>query len=640
MFFNKRFSRSCFLTVSEVQPPHLCAKAFSWCALGLCVAVCLALGLTGCSRASQAGRRVVAILPAEYQGSDPAHRWLAVATAAAMAEQVRGATVSSVAMVRDGNEAAGRAATEILRPVIAGDSTRSRLTLYREFPATRKVELLAQFTSLTHDDYLARLQDSLQQVGLAGSRFSTSSGEAFRSFGQALVAASRDDALPLLRQAIQEDGRFTGASLRLASSLARAGDPTAAETELYRLMEQLPADRALERALAQLELASLRADRPAALQALEAVVAAVPNDADARTQLAQALMQARRYQDAATHYAALTQADPSFANHWNQAAYAFAYASNETEALRMLEGYRQAAPEDANADDTAGDVAFFFSRFAQAAASYSSAADRGPQTYVFSRFKAAWALLLAAELKQADETMERYLEAIRPKNEALAEFRRAQWNYLRGRRDEARSAAEAMRRQDNRYGATFSGLVASQLYIWDVAHRGPATIDFQSGAGPRYGLQVHGIIAALSQVSRPGLNPAERAQVVARILPPQQQSTVVAMATHLAALREGRLSSEALAAFQIADASTPESRAQFTHALLGWALTQTGQHEEALKVFDRRVPPLAEDDGLLWPLILPASLQWEQQAARAAGKPSSIDKLDSLVNVLIAGSPQ
>lgn len=75
-----------------------------------------------------------------------------------------------------------------------------------------------------------------------------------------------------------------------------------------------------------------------------------------------------------------------------------------------------------------------------------------------------------------------------------------------------------------------------------------------------------------------------------------------------------------------------------THLLLGWALAGSGQHEEALRVFARRIPPVAEDEGLLWPLVIPQSLQWEQEAAAAAGKPSSIEKLDALVNVLAGGS--
>ncbi|MCU0226644.1 MAG: tetratricopeptide repeat protein [Bryobacterales bacterium] len=599
----------------------------------------LALTFAGCGGYSPSGggvaaRRVVAILPVEYQGSQSSHRWLAPATAAALAEQVRGAAVASVAVVRDANEAAARAATEVLRPVLSATDAETTLTIYREFPSTRRVEVLSQLHSSNLQQHLAQLRQTLESIGLAGSRFSTTNPDAFRAFGLALAAPSRQEALDLLRQALQADPQFTGASLRLATSVARSGDPIAAETELYRLMEALPPERSLERGLAQLELAGLRADRPAVVQALETIVEAVPADAEARFQLAQALMQARRYQDAATHFATLTQADPAFPNYWNQAAYAFAYASNQAEANRMLDGYRRAAPNDANTDDTAGDVAFFFSRFADAAAHYASAADRSPQAYGFSRFKAAWALLFAAELKQADETMETYLESIRPNSEALALFRRAQWDYLRGRREQARTAAEAIRRQDSVYGPTFAGLAASQLYIWDVAYRGPETIDFQSGAGPRYGLQVHGVVAALFQVARPGISPAQRAETVARFVPPQWQSTVIAVATHLAALREQRLSPDALAAFQIADATTPENRALVTHALLGWALTQMGQQPQALDVFARRVPPLQDDDGLLWPLVLPAALGWEQQAARAAAKPSTLEKLDSLVNVL------
>ncbi len=584
-------------------------------------------------------RRVVAIVPTEYLGGDPTHAWLAGATSAALAELVRGASAASIVIVRDGNDAAGRSATEVLRAVVSGEQARPHLTLYREHPPSRRVEVLLQTQATSIEDYLAKLQDGLAKANLAGSSLSTSSGEAFALFGKALAATNQQEAEALYKQALAADSRFTGASLRLASSMARGGNLPAAEAELNRLLSELPEERALERAFAKLELASFRGDRQAVVQALEEAVAAVPGDADARSQLAQAQMQARRYEDAASHFEILANADPTHINHWNQAVYAFAYAEKREDAMRMLEGYRTAARGDANVEDTAGDVAFFSSRFAEAAERYQAAYEMNPQLLGgFSLFKAGWAWLFAGELQLADETVERYLGVLRQQNAPLADFRSAQWQYLRGRRQEARSAAEAMRQQESRYGAGFVSLLASQLYLWDVAERGMQAISLGAGSGARYGLAVQPTVAALAQAVRPGLSTAQRAQVISQVVPASQQATLVAVATFLEAQREGRVSQETLATFQVADAATAESRAMVSHMLLGWAMTEAGQPEEALRVFARRIPPVAEDEGLLWPLVIPKSLTWEQRAASAAGKASSIEKLDALVNVLVGSS--
>ncbi|MCW5962692.1 MAG: tetratricopeptide repeat protein [Bryobacterales bacterium] len=622
-------------------PPRVNRGAFR---LLLAWSVTLAFALVwlgGCARGPKVERRVVAILPTEYLGADAEHQWMASAIGAAIAEQVRGAKAASIFIARDANDAAARAATEVLRTVVTGEPSNAELTMYRERPATRKVEVLQRSTAPSPEELLTSLRQGLEDADLAGIAFSTSSGEAFIRFGKALAARSRDDADVLLAEALKADPRFTGASLRLASSLARAGNLNAAQAELDRLLRELPEDRAMERAFAKLEMASLRSDRVGVLQALEEAVAAAPGDADARSQLALTQMQAKRFDDAARNFEILAQTDPTNTNYWNQAIYAFTYAGKRADAVRLLEPYRRAAPKDANVDDSAGDMEFFFSRFSEAAERYTAAYETNPKLLGgFSMFKAGWAWLYAGELMRADEAMERFVGELRQQNAPLADLRSAQWQYLRGRRQEARSAAEAMRRQESQYGAGFTSLVASQLYLWDVARRGVRAIDLRAGGGSPYGLSVRPTVAALAQVARPGLTSGERAQAIAQVVPVPQQVTLVAVATYLDAQREGNITPEALATFQVADAATAESRGMTTHLLLGWALAGSGQHEEALRVFARRVPPVAEDDGLLWPLVIPQSLQWEKEAAEAAGKPSSIEKLDALVNVLVGGASE
>ena len=615
---------------------RFCSGHCGFTAVFLALTVFLALSV-GCSRISTEEQRLVALLPIEYHGADPAHSWLASALNAAAAEQSRGldATVFSV---RDGSQAEQRGAREALYGSVSGTPSQAHLKLYLEQPQSRRVRLVHEGRADSPAALLGVLRTGLEAAGLAGVAFSTKSGDAFVHFGQALVATSRERAEAELSDALRTDPQFTGASLRLAASLALGGNVGSAEAELQRLLAALPEDRALERSYALLELASIRADRDGGVQALEQVVTASPADTDARNRLAQLYLQLRRFGDAARNFERVATANPSNAEYWNQALYAYAYAGSRENAMRMVAPYRKASPADANVDDSLGDVHYFLGEFREAAARYEVAYNTNPKLLAgFSMFKAAWAWIYAGELAKADEAAERYIGELRQNNAPLADLRNAQWQYLRGRRIEARSAAEAMRRQHNTYPQAFLSLLASQLYFWDVAEKGADALDFRRGAP--YGVAVRPAVAALAQASQSGLTANERAAAIAPLVAAPQQPTLVAVATYLDAQRGGAISEEVLQTFEVADFAVPESRAMLTHFLYAWALTQSGRSEQALSVFARRLPPVAEDDGMLWPIVFPQVFRWEQQAATAAGKASPISNLDALVNVLVGPPP-
>lgn len=605
----------------------------AWKRVAAWLALLVLLLASGCSRDGEAGRRAVALLPFEYQGSDPSFQWLAPALTMAAAEQVRGLPAVSVALVSDTNQAAQRSVKETLRGIVSGRPEGIEIALYLEDLPGRKVRRVYGETVANPREVLAALRQGLERVGLAGGAFSTANGDAFHNFGEALAAAQPGEAEERYRAALAADPLFTGASLRLAASLARTGRAEAAAAELERLLGVLPGDRGLDRAYASLELATLRGDRNAALAALEKVVEASPGDTSARQQLAQVYTQARRYPEAARHYLVLAEEDPTDAPYWNEAAYTQAYGGDRAGAMQSLERYREAAPEDPNVEDSYGDVLYFFGDFAAAAERYEAAYEKNSrQQSGFSQFKAAWAWMHAGDLARADDAANRYFGELRQGNQQLADLRAAQWQYLRGRRDEARSAAEAMRRQQGSASPAFASLLASQLYLWDVAEQGMGALRFQSGA--RYGTAVRPVIGALAQAVAPGLQASERAAAISRLVPAEQQPAVVAVATFLALERAETIPEQALQTLRTADAALSESHAMVTHALLGWALARSGQDDAALEVFARRLPPVAEDDGLLWPLVFPRMLNWETEAARRAGKAPGIPHLKDLAEKL------
>gem|GEM_PF-2124520 len=610
------------------------------CALGVGL---LLLLVVGCGQKTDTRRRAVAILPIENQSFDANLQWLGPALTMAMAEQTRGISGSSALLVRDANVAAQRGATEILRPIVSKSPAGFELHLYLDAPGANTVNPVYRGTAPDLNGLLGNLRVGLEAAGLAGARFSTSNGDAFRVFGQALVEPDAELARQSFREALRLDPRFTGAALRLASSLAASGDRPAAVAELDKLLVSLPADRGLDRSYAALELATLRDDRQGVVQALRQVVEASPEDGEARYELAKRAMVSRDYAEAASQFTRLAESHPDRGDYWNEAAYAQIYAGDRAAALQSLERYQKWKPTEPNAEDSVGDVYYYFGDFSAASKHYDTAFRMDPKRIGgFSLFKAAWAYLMAGENDAADKAIAEYVGNLRQENPQLADFRSAQWQYLRGRREEARSAAQAMLSQQ-RQNPAFVSLVATQLYLWDAAEQGTDPLLFRGG--PRYGATVRPILGALAQAvagSLAGAKEEEVAERVRKLAPAQQLPSIQAAAVYLVSAkpRSGNGGASSVTALppamlqtlQQADAALPESAGLINHALLGWGLLRSGQPQQALDAFARRVPPSPEDDGLLWPLVFPSALHWELEAAEKAGNATRAEELKRILS--------
>jgi hypothetical protein len=114
---------------------------------------------------------------------------------------------------------------------------------------------------------------------------------------------------------------------------------------------------------------------------------------------------------------------------------------------------------------------------------------------------------------------------------------------------------------------------------------------------------------------------------------------LVAAATYLDAQRHPPLSAEAMQALVVADQAMPEAQAMVTHALSAWGFLQRGEAQEAALLFARRIPPVAADDGLLWPLFFPDSLAWELEAWKRAGQQPPVPHMPSLAQQLRPSAP-
>jgi tetratricopeptide (TPR) repeat protein len=587
----------------------------------------------------------VAFLPVEYQGSAGEHRWLADALESAMADQLRGVKGVMPLRASDPGAATAQGATALLRGIVSGTPDGVRLNLYLEDLVSGRVEALGSASpdgaarAVPLSQVLSSLRQTLESAGLAGAPFSTQNPAAFEAFGKALRASDVNTGIALLEQATAADPAFTNASLRLAALWQRTGQTDRAIAETGRLLAALPADRTLDRAYAALQLASLRNDAAGIERALAEVVAASPADLEAANRLATVLQQRRRYAEAAKVLRDVAALDAQNAGLWNQIAYAEAFSGQRPNALQALEQYRKLSPQDPNVDDTTGDVLFFFGAFAEAAASYEKAHSRNPQWQGgYPLFKASWARMYAGDLAAADQKMDQYLALIRTANKPLAELRAAQWQFLRGRREEARSSLNAILSQASLPRA-YRSVVASQLYVWDMAEGKLAQLESEfRSRSPRYGNDVVPALGALLQGTRPGQTPAERAAAIQAVAGRGAHQALVAAATFLEARQKPPLSPEAMQALVIADQSVPEAQGMFTHALAAWGFLERGEAQEAALLFARRIPPVSTDDGLLWPLIFPDALSWELEAWKQAGQQPPVPHMTRLWEQLQPGA--
>lgn len=601
---------------------------------GVLTAALFAIG--GCRKGAPDGVRRIALLPFEYQGSEIGNRWLADALETAAADQMRGVPDVIPLRATDAGSAAVLGATEALRGIVSGGPEALRIQLYRESLTSSQVRPLGNGRPIPLGEALPELRRLLEATDAAGAPFSTANPKAFEAFGRALRATDTAQAVSLLGEALSLDPRFTSASLRLAALYQRNGEIGKAEQEAGRLLKALPADRALDSAYAELQLASFRKNDAEIESALAGVVTAAPHDLEAANRLAVIYQQRRRYGDAVKLLREMAKTDRRNPALWNQIAYAEAFGGNRPGAMEALGEYRKLNPADPNVEDSTGDVLFFFGKFAEAAESYEKAHKLGPKWQGgFALFKAAWARMYADDLAAADSRMEQYLALLRTANKQMAELRAAQWQFLRGRRAEARSSLTAILGQGS-LARPYRGLVASQLYVWDIAEGRLAQLvaEFRART-PRYGTEVTPVLAGLLEGAKAGLTPAERAAAISRVMGGNAPGMTVAAATFLEARLHPPLSAEGLQALVMADNATPEASAMFTHALAAWGFLERGEAAEAAQIFARRIPPVATDDGMLWSLIFPQSLEWELEAWKGAGQPPPVPHMRKLADALL-----
>jgi Flp pilus assembly protein TadD/TolB-like protein len=219
---------------------------------------------------------------------------------------------------------------------------------------------------------------------------------------------------------------------------------------------------AVERDLFALAAASLDNDAAGRRRALIALSRSTPADPFPLAALAEQDFNARAFPGAAVFYRQALERDPDNVAILNQLGYAEAYAGDLASAVQHLTRYRDLRPREANPLDSLGDVNYYAGRFAEAEKYYLQAHARDATFLAGGElYKAAWARLMRGDLAGADALFAKYMQA---SPDALAPYRRAQWEYLTGRRREGMA----------RLAALDTPLAAAQLAIWQLETGDPA----------------------------------------------------------------------------------------------------------------------------------------------------------------------
>jgi tetratricopeptide (TPR) repeat protein len=313
----------------------------------------------------------------------------------------------------------------------------------------------------------------------------TSNETALRLYATALESSVADGANGSadLVQAIQLDPDFGAAWIALASLQVSKGDRAAVEDVIGRARRQKLDPLSL--AKLDLELANLKPDQSARLQALRKVASLSPGDTILLRTVAEAEMSQGQFQQSAEDWRKLTAALPDDPSTWNSLGYTLSYAGDYKGAMAALQEYARIRPHDANAYDSIGDLNYSFRKFKEASESYTQAGKIQPDFQRYGDlYKAAWAKFNANDKPGADASFAQFRAAREKLSDTLIPLMTADWLYRTGRE---REAIDSLR---NTVAGTQSEAVRvngyAQLTLWDlIGHDRAQAVKDAFAMGPK-----------------------------------------------------------------------------------------------------------------------------------------------------------
>ena len=365
----------------------------------------------------------MALLKFENLTADPLLDWLDTAAPRILAAELMGGSRTLPLRVETVRDAYLENATRLVHGYFDRRAGQLHFEIAVEDPERHK--MIA--TVAAEGEPLAAMNGVAKIVDSAARAFSTSSSPAASAWGQGDY-----------EQAVTLDPDFGEAWLAWTEKLAAAHDSVGAIETAQRALARTGLRSGIERAQIELLLAALRNDDSGRKAALEKLAQLAPADPSPRLDLAKLEMAARHFADAANAYRGAIQAGANGPDLENSLGYAEALAGDMDAARKTFEQYGREPGQAVNALDSLGEAFFINGKFNDAEQAFLEAYAKDPAFLNgLTLWKAAHARWLKGDLKGADGLMEKYGENRVKARDRLVAWRRANWLYATGRREEA-----------------------------------------------------------------------------------------------------------------------------------------------------------------------------------------------------------
>lgn len=474
----------------------------------------------------------------------------------------------------------------------------ARLTI--DEPQSQKVVRVIDESAATLN--LLEVADALaRQISRRAEAYPTRNEGALEAYCQALESEDPAATSRLLEAAIAADLDFSPPYVLLSQLLVRRQNRAGALELLDRALARGAKVPGLERARIGLLAANLRGDSRAAMESLNLWSKLTPSDPEVWRSLGREAVAHHQYTQAMQAFQKALSVEPDDIDTLNRLGYAAGYAGHLDTAMSALQGYQARRPADANPLDSMGDVNLVLGRLRDAENFYLQAAKRDPAFLNGGElFKAAWARLMSGDIPGADGLFKQFADARNAAKDAMTDFRKAQWSWITGRRNEAYEQMAAFA-QNAQQGSSRQAASAAygQLAIWSMAvgDRDKAALMARKASDLAVpGIPLAGsfatIVRFLSQPSAPASEWTVRAE---RAFPPpaEKQEREVALAYALLADRQF---AEAARLLEPLFSQASEIENGGVGVMLAWAWLEIGKPKEAAGLL--RYNPLPSGAGV------------------------------------------
>jgi tetratricopeptide (TPR) repeat protein len=543
--------------------------------------------LVSCGREASRDVEAIAVLPFENLAAAPELDWMVRGFPEAVRLQLAGTARSRPLAVSSLRDVPSTGATRTLHGYFTAAGGRLSLNADLEDVASLRMVKAASASAALSEGMLPLAREVARAIDPNARELPTKNTGAFRAYVAALEAAEPMAADREFEHAIGADPGFGAAYLAWAQALISRGDRTHAAEVLAAARGNAARFPALERDRLGVMSAALAGDRAAERQALIALTRSGPADAGVYRSLGELDTASHAYASAAKWYDQALALQPDDVALLNQLGYVRVWAGDLDGAVQALSRYRERRPNEANPLDSLGDAYYYVGRFAEAGKGYQAAYAKDPSFLAGGElYKAAWARLMQADLRGADEIFGQFLRARQAAGDVVP-YRQAQWEYLTGHRRQAMARLEQFAKSTP---PPVSALAFSQLAIWSLEAGDRARARQFAEAVPA----ASPLGAFVSFLTQPPAPAAEWAARAARLFPQPAQAGLRSLTVAYALLLSKDFRGAAGPLEQIYAATTPSSP-DWPAVPLAWALSEAGSFDRVPQLLNAN--PVPEPTG-------------------------------------------